>query len=321
MSIVKLHKIASKTINPPEDFSFKLTASTYNFSWYFNGFELTIPINHKELIIAKVREENSKKLKTTIFSQNKINNINLLFERVEDILGVNEELKDFHNIWRKDPLLSQSYNLLKGFHLRKTSLWNALLIGICQQNASFKQGWSMLALIHKNLGLKVEVENRGITIIPPSPEKIVKTSINELKKCKLGYRAETVKKSAEVFHSNILSEEDPWKYDEKDLTKIKGIGKYTARLALILSDRRYELPPIDRWLAKIISEIYKVPVRRAEKEWTSRWGKWCGLAAFITTLALDAEPLTQALKRIQEGKITPTFNENKITPLTLWKFT
>ena len=318
---MKLHRITSRIINLPEDYSFKLTASAYNFSWYFNGSELIIPIDHEELIIALIREVDLRKLKITLFSKRKVNHTETFFEEVEDALGVNENLKLFYDLWMRDPLLSQSYKSLKGFHLRKTKLWNALLIGICQQNASFRQGWGMLTLIHKKLGFRVEIEDGKTTIILPSPEKIVNTSINELKECKLGYRAETIKRCAKAFYSNTLSEEKLQKYDEKDLTSIKGIGKYTARLALILSDRRYELPPIDRWLAKIISEVYNVPLGKAEEEWVSRWGRWCGLAAFITTLALDAEPLTQALKRIQEGKITPTFNENKITPLTLWKFT
>ena len=317
---MKLSKVASRIIGLPEDFSFELMASAYSFSWYFDGSELIIPIGRGELTIAVVRKEDREKLRITLFSQKKINYVDILFEKVEDVIGVNEELKDFHKIWRRDPLLSQSYDFLRGFRLRKTGLWNALLIGVCQQNASFRQGWNMLALIYKNLGLKVEIEGGKATIVPPSPERIARSSVGELRRCKLGYRAETVKKCAEAFCSGILSEEDVDKYGEEDLTEIRGIGKYTARLALILSDRRYELPPIDRWLARIISEVYNVPVGEAEGEWVSRWGKWCGLAAFITTLALDAEPLTQALKRIREGRVTPTFNESKVTPLTLWKF-
>jgi len=317
---VKLSKVASRTIDLPEDFSFELMASAYNFSWYFDGSELIIPIGHGELTIAVVGKEGKEELRITLFSQKKINYVDALFEKVEDVIGINEDLKDFHKIWRRDPLLSQSYDFLRGFRLRKTGLWNALLIGVCQQNASFRQGWNMLALIYKNLGLKVEIEGGKATIVPPSPERIARSSVGELRKCKLGYRAEAVKKCAEAFYSGILSEEDVDKYGEEDLTRVKGIGKYTARLALILSDRRYELPPIDRWLARIISEVYNVSVGEAEGEWVSRWGKWCGLAAFITTLALDAEPLTQALRRIREGRVTPTFNESKVTPLTLWKF-
>ena len=167
---MKLSKVASRTIGLPEDFSFELMASAYSFSWYFDGFKLTIPIGRGELTIAVVRKEDGKKLRITLFSQNKVDCIDILFEKVEDIIGINEDLKDFHKIWRRDPLLSQSYDFLRGFRLRKTGLWNALLIGVCQQNASFRQGWNILALIYKNLGLKVEIEGGKTTIVPPSPE-------------------------------------------------------------------------------------------------------------------------------------------------------
>jgi len=82
-----------------------------------------------------------------------------------------------------------------------------------------------------------------------------------------------------------------------------------------LAFRKYDLPPIDRWLRKIIS----IPLRDAEKIWRHKWDKWSGLAALATTIALDAKPLSKALERIKNKQLVP-IDKDKPTPLNLWKF-
>ena len=105
---------------------------------------------------------------------------------------------------------------------------------------------------------------------------------------------------------------------ESLLLSVKGVGKYTARLALVLATRKYDLPPIDRWLSRIITTVYNVSEKEAENKWKSIWGEYSGLASVLVTITLDAEPLSKALDRIRQGKLLPK-TDNKITPLTLWK--
>ncbi|MEM1609116.1 MAG: hypothetical protein QXG81_07590 [Ignisphaera sp.] len=104
---------------------------------------------------------------------------------------------------------------------------------------------------------------------------------------------------------------------EGELLSIRGVGEYTSRLALALSLRDYSKPPIDRWLRRIVAEVYKIDEKSVEREYTRVWGRWSALAALYTTVALDAEPLTKALERIRAGRLRP--DPSKISPLTLWK--
>ena len=318
---MKLSSVSSKDVDVKvKDYNFKLTASMYNFSWNYNGSSLLLILDYHRPIVACVRETGRNKLRVTLHSSIPITNSAKYFELAEEVLGISEDLSEYYNLWRNDPLFIQAYNVLRGIHVRLTPLWLGLLIGICQQNASFRQGWSMLALIHKILGRKVEVEYWGLTIIPPTPKDIIKAGPFKLKLCKLGYRSDTIINVAEAFNSGALSDDDAKRYSDKDLMKIKGIGSYTSRLALVLSARKYEYAPIDRWLKRIISVVYSVPEWKAEEAWIKKWGRWSGLAALMLTVVLDAEPLSAALNRIQRKQLKPLFIEDKITPLTLWKY-
>ncbi|OYT53589.1 MAG: hypothetical protein B6U76_08340, partial [Desulfurococcales archaeon ex4484_217_2] len=286
-----LQTVVTTILDIKVDYDFKLTAATYNFSWYFNGKELLIPLSYEEPVVALVKEESKKQLQARILSTKREIDIGNYLAKIKFVLGIEEDLKEFYDIWAKDKLFRKSLRILKGIHLRATSLWNALLIGICQQNASFKQGWRMLALVYKILGKKVAIERWGTTYLPPSPRDIL-SNINLLKACKLGYRASTVVNVAKAFANNVLSEDKSSEYVEEDLVKVKGVGSYTARLALVFAARKYERPPIDRWLRKIISVVYKVPERLAEETWVKIWGKWGGLSSVMTTIILDAETLS-----------------------------
>jgi len=42
------------------------------------------------------------------------------------------------------------------------------------------------------------------------------------------------------------------------------------------------------------------------------------LAVFFTTVVLDAEVLSKALKRALTGNVKPTLRRDKLSPLTLW---
>jgi len=224
------------------------------------------------------------------------------------IIGLHEDLSEFIDTGLKDPFLADFAREWSDWRIRSTDPWFSVLIGVCQQNASFRQGWRMLLNIIKIYGRKIHIEGFGDTYIPPEPSDILRDP-SKLIDAKVGYRAETIKEAAKRFSEKRFVEEileaKSSEEFERELREIRGVGPYTARLALVLSKRIYERPPIDRWLRRIISEIYKVDLSYAEKKWIEIWGKWSGLASMAATIALDAEPLQKALKRIRERKLVP----------------
>ena len=76
------------------------------------------------------------------------------------------------------------------------------------------------------------------------------------------------------------------------------------------------MPPIDRWVSRIVSETYRIPLRDVEAFYIEHLGLWAGLGVYFLTIVLDAVPLRKALERIRSGRIYPEMNG--LTPLTLW---
>jgi N-glycosylase/DNA lyase len=230
-----------------------------------------------------------------------------LEERLKWTLGVHEDLSEFYELASRDPLLGGFTRIFRGWRLRSSDLWWSLLVAICQQNASFKQGWRILHELVRVYEKKVTIG--GETILrPPLPSEVLEEP-EKLRKARMGYRSETALRVAGILAKGVVKSEDLFELGIEDaemlLRRIKGVGSYTARLALILTTRRYELPPVDRWLRRIISVVYGVSEREAEKYWAEKWSKWAGLASIAVTITLDAEVLSRALERVKRGEMTP----------------
>lgn len=293
----------------------KLILEVYNFGFWFDGNTGILQLDDGK-VIAVIDTDG----KYRIYSHEESNCIEHA-EKLEWMLGVHEDLTGFYNIASHDPLLREFAEKYRGWKLRSTSLWWGLVIGVCQQNASFRQGWTMLYKIIKNYEKKIRI-NDIETYLIPSPKDILENT-KPLLMSKTGYRAKTIIEIAKWAMNNydLIQEFQQMnsKEIEETLKKIKGVGAYTARLALVLGLRRYDLPPIDRWLKRIISTVYGVPEKDAEKIWVEKWNKYSGLAAIAVTIALDAEPLRGALRRISRKLLTPTLRD-KSSPLTIWKY-
>ncbi|WP_440059428.1 DNA-3-methyladenine glycosylase family protein [Thermogladius sp. 4427co] len=302
-------------VGKPADYNFYLTASVYNFSFWFNGETLILPIGEFILFV----RENDPVLKADIYSPPGSSRVGISPDIVKHVLGLSEDLRGFYELASKDPLLSDSIRVLAGMHFRAVTPWLASLVAVCQQNASFKQGWRMYYNIIKAFGKRVRI--RGLeTYIPPEPGVILRAGPEVLRATRIGYRARTVTGLAELFSRKpYLNTWDIRPVElEEELSSVKGVGEYTKRLVLALSLRYYGKPPIDRWLRKIASVVYGVEEESVEEEYVKRWGNWSGLAALYTTVALDAEPLSTALERIRAGLTRP--DPSKYSPLTLWKY-
>ncbi len=299
----------------PDSVDLYYTLSTYNFHYWFDGEKGIVILDENAPIIAMVSIDGHYE----IYSASIDTSIGLI-EKMKWTLGIGEDVSGFYRLARSDPLLSLFASRYRGWRLRSTSLWWSLVIGVCQQNASFRQGWGMLYDIVRLYNRRVLIGDKPV-LLPPKPTDILEKP-ELLLKARTGYRWKTIVNIAEAINNGVINPDEyqglnPERIEE-ELTRIKGVGKYTARLAILLAYRKYSLPPIDRWLKRIIMEVYHVDSEHAEKEWVKRWKEWSGLAALAVTITLDAEPISKALERIKKKQLLP-IKTNKPTPINLWK--
>ncbi|RLE49416.1 MAG: hypothetical protein DRJ31_04970 [Candidatus Methanomethylicota archaeon] len=321
-----LHRRFSIIVEPAEGYDFHLTARAYALPGEYDGVKARIPIFEKNsLAIAEVTCLSDGKLSVTCYSNTNIEK-SFVEEKVRHVLAFDEDLSEYHAIIRGDPVLNAISSKFKGLRMKGVSnLWNAMLIAFCQQNASFKQGWRMYRNIVYNMGLKVGLEGGVSVFVTPSPAMVVEQGLAKLREQGLGYRANYVLEAAKVFveeesFEEKLSEVDVEAYAA--IKKIRGLGVYSGRLALLLAQRRYSLTPLDRWTIRILSEIYakkRLSLTEAEEEAKRLWGKWSGLSVYFMTIVLDAEVISKALQRIAEGRVEPSLC-GVLTPMTLWQY-
>lgn len=304
-------------VEPSIRFDFHLTSSAYNFSWFYDGRELLLPLSSSPLVVARVVEEGPS-LRATCYGEG------IGKEKAEELLnirlGLDEDLSEFHRLALDDPLLWAVPRRLDGMRLRTTPPWPSFIAALCQQNASFRQGWSTVHRLLKLLGRWVEVGPRAIPL-PPSPRDVVEAGLEGLRRAGLGFRAPALIEAARLLAER--GEEDPDPRVLAELRGVRGVGEYTIRVAGLFSARQYEEPPVDRWLLKVASEAYSRPLknlREAELFIKRRWGRWGGLFAFFTTIVTDAEPGAAAIERVRRGLLEPLLSPSKPSPLTLWRF-
>jgi len=311
--VLELKELYELKLQAKEPFDLNLTLSCYSFNWWFNGRAGVIPLLEEPMTVAVVSGSNLE-VEVKVFGVEQVD----VEKQLRWILGLDEDLSDFYSKVERDPLLREVPKTLRGMRMRALSPWNALLVAICQQNASFMQGWRMLSRIYKLLGAEVNVEGLK-TIIPPGPGKLLSDDAKvKLREAGAGYRAEVIVEAAKRAREGLLKEASSLSPSRAEdvLREVKGIGSYTARLTLVLSMRMYELLPLDRWLKRLAEEVYGV--EDAEKELKARWGRWCGLATYFTTVVLDAEVISEALRRALSGEVKPKPYAGRPTPLTMW---
>lgn len=304
-------------LKPSTSFNLHLTASAYNFSWYYDGHCLHLPVTTSPPTVAVIVEE-GKWLRASCRGEG------LSKEEFEEVirhrLGVDEDLSEFHSMALDDPLLWAVPRRLRGMRLRASSAWASFIAALCQQNASFRQGWSMVHRVLKELGSWVEVNGRPIPL-PPPPIKVASAGLDGLKRMGLGFRSSALFNAACKLVERGLDE--PSTSELKRLIEVRGVGSYTVRVAQLFSARLYEEPPVDRWLTKVAAEAYHVAfrgIKEAENFIKARWRRWAGLFAFFTTIVTDAEPGAAALERVRKGLLEPSPLASKPTPMTLWRY-
>lgn len=315
--MAKLAERFTLTIDLPSDFSLHLTSSAYNFSWFYDGRALLLPLSLSPPAVASVMEE-APSLKVTCYGEG-LGRVEAE-DQVRYGLGVDEDLREFHRLALDDPLLWAVPRRLRGMRLRAMPPWYSFIAALCQQNASFRQGWSMVYRLLKTLGRWFEVGHRLVPL-PPSPKDVVNGGLEALRAAGLGFRARALSEAAYILVSEGL--EDISSRDLENLGRVRGVGRYTIRVASLFSARRYEEPPVDRWLLRVVSEAYGVPLRRLEEGEAlikSRWGKWGGLFAFFATIVTDAEPGEAAVERVRRGLLEPLLGSGRPSPLTLWRY-
>lgn len=313
---MRLKEVYSQEIMPFGSYNFKLTASLYSASWEFDGENAYLVLIYNDAFVLSILSSIGDIVRITYLASS--NDSELLERAISDvrfIFGLDENLNNFYELVRDDPLLGILSRELKGIHLRAVQdIWAGLIIGICQQNTSFYNGWKSLIKLRKLLGNRILIPAKNIEYYTyPSPESILNYA-SYLKRTGIGYRSKIILQVAKEYM------EKEGRID--DIEELKYVGPYTSAIAKIMALREYAVFPLDRWFTKLLTHVY-FNDKEVEKDELLRfidnkWGKWKGLAAIFITAVTGAKIISKTINDFDNGKLEPF--PNKPAPLTLWRY-
>ncbi len=159
-----------------------------------------------------------------------------------------------------DEYLLKASHYGRGIRILNQDPWESLISFIISQRKNIPAIMRSIELISEAAGRYIDKED-GVKIYAfPSAEELAQLSMDDLKKCSLGYRDKYLYSAAKLFtEDKALLEEMKKMPDEelfKALTGIFGVGKKVANCTMLFGFHRLDSFPIDVWMEKIQRNHY-----------------------------------------------------------------
>lgn len=195
-------------------------------------------------------------------------NASLIFERstrdldeelVRRYLRLDDDLHLIYSQIAKDKHVHEAVKQFYGLRLLRQEPWECLVSYVC---ATYKSIPAIRQIIHnlsRQFGKPIYFEGSRFYGFP-EPEALAKADLRELRLCKLGYRAERVRKTARLVYSDEFDLESlrgmPYDEAKEMLLSLPGVGPKVADCVLLFSLDRLEACPIDTWMKRVFLDYY-----------------------------------------------------------------
>lgn len=296
----KLQKVCELGLEAVPPFNFKYTVykpshfptKLEEFDESNGRFYRTYRLSQRKLVGLRMSDlatvESKPGIFVEVYSNNPLSSEDLdrLETHVSRSFGLKENVGEFYRSVPKTDLLQSPIKNLYG--MRNScfeNLFEILNISSMLQNTTVKRSEQMMEAMLSNFGEKVQFDEREFYVFY-TPSDVAKSSEQRLRELKLGYRAKFLMGIADHFVQNLdlgdKIREMEFEEAKEELMKIRGIGPYSARIALFQYIRRPNEINFDSWKRKIFSRFFfgneDESVEKVEKESKKRWGDWAGYA-------------------------------------------
>ena len=190
--------------------------------------------------------DNSGNIKS--YQNNKID----FFRKKDDIEKIIKSIS-------KDSVTKKAVKQYLGLRILEQDPFQCLISFITSSNSNIQKIKNSLENISKKFGTKIKFEDQEFFLFP-EPKKLAKASINEIKSCGVGYRAQFIKEAASMTMLKKIDFEYLKKSNYQDAKKeiclIPGVGNKVADCVLLFSLNKLEAFPLDRWIIRILEKYY-----------------------------------------------------------------
>lgn len=171
----------------------------------------------------------------------------------------NDNMQEIIKSISKDETVKKSVKQYEGLRIFKQDPFQCMISFIISSNSNIQKIKNSLEKISKKFGKKVKIQNKEFFLFP-KPEKLANASIEEIKKCGVGYRAPFIKQASKMIVLKKINFEYLEKCDyqeaKKNICLIPGVGNKVADCILLFSLNKLEAFPLDTWMIKILEKYY-----------------------------------------------------------------
>lgn len=161
-----------------------------------------------------------------------------------------------NSLVEKFPILKDAAEHAPGIHILAQEPWEALCSFIISQNNNIPRIKGIITRLCETFG-----EKCGKSYTFPSAEKLAVLEPEDLKDLRAGFRAGYIIDGARKVAKGEIDLESlktaPIESARESLMKIRGVGPKVAECTLLYGLHRLEAFPIDTWMKKAMSTLYK----------------------------------------------------------------
>jgi len=171
----------------------------------------------------------------------------------------NDNIQEIIKSISKDETVKKSVKKYEGLRIFKQDPFQCMISFIISSNSNIQKIKNSLEKITEKFGTPVKIQNKEFFLFP-KPEKLANASIEEIKKCGVGYRAPFIKQASKMIVLKKINFEylEKCNYEEakKNICLIPGVGNKVADCILLFSLNKLEAFPLDTWMIKILEKYY-----------------------------------------------------------------
>lgn len=171
----------------------------------------------------------------------------------------------------------------KGIRILNQDPWEMLISYIISAANNIPRISKTIENISRAYGKEIDL-NGNVYYMFPTPEELSKATIEDLRKCNLGFRDKYVYGATKLVLNGEINFDDlrNLKYEDakKKLMKVPGVGAKVADCILLFSLGKIEAFPVDTWIKKVMNELYvdSTNVTKINQYAMNKFGEYAGIA-------------------------------------------
>jgi N-glycosylase/DNA lyase len=242
---------------PAPDFDLAMTLNSGQvFHWEKAGGGFVGTIGD---VVAYVEEENDV-LKVRFGGTPKPTRETRMLPRIAArYFGLDHPLAEICESFPNDPIMNAARAFCRGLRIIRQPKWECLATFICSSMKQVAHIRQISLALRNCFGERRKIGSRVMYTFP-SALRIGRVSENQLRECKLGYRAKNLRATAQLVSSGECDLESLSVLPDGDLRnnlcELPGVGVKIANCVMLFAYERLRAFPIDVWIERVLRQRY-----------------------------------------------------------------